>query len=338
VDAELRDSLREALSAEAAGGRWAVVPRRNGPVPAGEPRPRPAPAAASPAPEPASAAPVPEGARPPAPTAADAQGVAGATGSAELAERLRRYRERRAQGRAAGATEAPPAAAGPAAAGELPRGISSRRDESMFGAERFTDPAAPAAERLAAMEKLVAACTRCPELVANRHRTVFADGPADAELVFVGEAPGADEDAQGVPFVGRAGQLLNKIIAAMGLERGGVYICNVLKCRPPGNRAPLPAEAVNCWPYLREQLEILKPKVICALGSPAARTLLATEESISRLRGAVHDYFGTPLVATFHPAYLLRSPGEKAKVWEDMKMALRLLGRPVPGTGGPGPR
>jgi DNA polymerase len=207
----------------------------------------------------------------------------------------------------------------------------------MFGTERLSDPEKPAAERLAAIEKTVSTCRRCSELAATRNKTVFGDGPADAELVFVGEAPGADEDRQGVPFVGRAGQLLNKIIAAMGLERGQVYICNVLKCRPPGNRTPLPAEAVNCWPYLREQLEILSPKVICTLGSPATRTLLATEESISRLRGAVHDYFGTPLVATFHPAYLLRNPREKGKVWEDMKVVLHLLGRPVPRSGaGPG--
>ena len=147
----------------------------------------------------------------------------------------------------------------------------------------------------------------------------------------MGEAPGADEDATGVPFVGRAGQLLNKIIAAMGLSREEhVYICNVLKCRPPGNRTPLPSEAAECWPHLREQIEIVGPKVICALGSPAARTLLGTEETIGRLRGRVHDFRGTPLVATYHPAYLLRNPPEKAKVWEDMKLVLKLLGRPVP--------
>ncbi|HOX04842.1 MAG TPA: uracil-DNA glycosylase [Planctomycetota bacterium] len=162
---------------------------------------------------------------------------------------------------------------------------------------------------------------------------MFADGAPGAELLFVGEAPGADEDASGVPFVGRAGQLLNKIIAAMGMKREEVYICNVLKCRPPDNRTPLPGEAAECWPYLREQIAIIRPRLICALGSPAARTLLGTEEPIGRLRGAVHDFHGTPLVATYHPAYLLRNPPEKAKVWEDMKMVLRLLGRPVPAPG-----
>jgi DNA polymerase len=245
-----------------------------------------------------------------------------------MSGRLQRFRERKAERVARDRAAAEAAARAEAA--PPPAGISARGDADMFGGKRLTDAALPPAERLAAMERMVAGCTLCEQLVAERHKTVFGDGPADAELVFVGEAPGADEDAQGVPFVGRAGKLLDKIIAAMGFARREVYICNVLKCRPPGNRNPLPGEAVNCWPYLREQLEVIRPRLIVTLGAPATRRLMGTEEAIGRMRGAVHDYFGTPLIATYHPAYLLRSPNQKGKVWEDMKMALKVLGRPVP--------
>ncbi len=247
-----------------------------------------------------------------------------------MSERIRTFRSKKAQ-REERDREAAEARAR-AEAAPPPRGVSARGDESMFGGEHLTDSALEPAQRLAAMEEMVTRCTLCDQLVANRTKTVFGDGPADAELVFVGEAPGADEDVQGVPFVGRAGKLLDKIIAAMGMDRSEVYICNVLKCRPPGNRNPLPGEAASCWPFLREQMEVIKPKLIVTLGAPATKRLMGTEESIGRMRGAVHDYFGTPLVATYHPAYLLRSPREKAKVWEDMKMALKVLGRPVPKT------
>ncbi len=167
-------------------------------------------------------------------------------------------------------------------------------------------------------------CRRCP-LGDRRHRLVFGEGNPNAELVFVGEAPGADEDAQGRPFVGRAGQLLTKIIAAMGLKREDVYICNILKCRPPGNRNPLPDEIAACEPFLIRQLEAIRPRVICAMGSIAARALLKSEAPISVLRGRFHSYQGIPLMPTYHPAYLLRNPGAKKQVWEDVQLIMRML-------------
>lgn len=172
-------------------------------------------------------------------------------------------------------------------------------------------------------------CTRCPVLVRNRTQTVFGVGDPNAELCFVGEAPGAEEDAQGEPFVGAAGQLLNRILAACKLRREDVYICNVLKCRPPGNRTPLPDEVANCSPFLHRQLEIIRPRFICALGACASQALLNTTASIGRLRGRFHDYRGIKLLCTYHPAYLLRNPAAKREVWEDMKMLMRAMGRPV---------
>ena len=165
-------------------------------------------------------------------------------------------------------------------------------------------------------------CTRC-KLHPTRHTIVFGVGSPSARLVFVGEAPGADEDAQGEPFVGRAGQLLTKIIEAMGLRREDVYICNIIKCRPPNNRTPEADEILACQPFLLRQLQAIEPKFICALGGPASQTLLQTKEPISRLRGRFHDYHGIPLLPTFHPAFLLRNPAEKKTVWEDMKLLLR---------------
>ncbi|MDO9230518.1 MAG: uracil-DNA glycosylase [Syntrophales bacterium] len=167
-------------------------------------------------------------------------------------------------------------------------------------------------------------CRRCP-LGALRHRLVFGEGNPGAELVFVGEAPGADEDAQGRPFVGRAGQLLTKIIAAMGLKREDVYICNILKCRPPGNRNPLPDEIAACEPFLIRQIKAIRPRVICALGSFAAHTLLKSEAPISVLRGRFDRYQGIPLMPTYHPAYLLRNQGAKKQVWEDVQAIMKLL-------------
>jgi len=166
----------------------------------------------------------------------------------------------------------------------------------------------------------VAQCTKCSQLVETRKSVVFGSGNLKAKLVFVGEAPGYDEDLQGLPFVGRAGQLLTKIIESIGLKRSDVFICNVLKCRPPGNRNPSPEEVLNCKPYLLRQLETIQPKVICALGKFAAHTLLNSEAPISRLRGQFSDFHGMKLMCTFHPAYLLRNPSDKRKVWEDMKM------------------
>ena len=168
-------------------------------------------------------------------------------------------------------------------------------------------------------------CTRCKLHGLGRSQIVFGVGNPEADLMFVGEAPGADEDIQGVPFVGRAGQLLTKIIEAIGMKREDVYIANVIKCRPPQNRNPEPDEVETCEPFLFRQIDSIKPKVIVALGKFGAQTLLRTLEPISRLRGRVFEYRGAKLIPTFHPAYLLRNPSSKRDVWEDMKLVRRLL-------------
>ena len=171
-------------------------------------------------------------------------------------------------------------------------------------------------------------CTRC-KLHPTRKNLVFGTGDLYSELVFVGEAPGADEDIQGEPFVGRAGMLLTKIIKAMGYERKEVYIANIIKCRPPNNRNPEPGEIEQCEPFLIKQLSILKPRVICALGTFAAQTLLKTQERISLLRGKFHSYQGIKVMPTYHPAYLLRNPGEKRVVWEDIKIVMKEIGKKI---------
>lgn len=168
-------------------------------------------------------------------------------------------------------------------------------------------------------------CTRCKLHTLGRTQVVFGVGNPNAGLMFVGEAPGADEDIQGEPFVGRAGQLLTKIIEAIELTRADVYIANVIKCRPPQNRNPEFDEVASCEPFLFRQVDIIQPKVIVALGKFGAQTLLRTEEPISRLRGRIFDYRGSKLIPTFHPAYLLRNPASKREVWEDMKLVKRLL-------------
>jgi len=185
---------------------------------------------------------------------------------------------------------------------------------------------------LTVLAERVAGCTRCSELVVSRSQTVFGVGPADVELCFVGEAPGATEDQRGEPFVGEAGQLLNRILAACGFRREEVYICNIVKCRPPGNRLPTAAEAGNCREYLDRQLDLVRPKLICALGACAAQNLLGTTQGIGKLRGRFHDYHGVPVLCTYHPAFLLpgRSPHKKKDVWEDMKKILERMGRAVP--------
>lgn len=188
-----------------------------------------------------------------------------------------------------------------------------------------------ASEALTAIREDLGDCTRCKLHRLGRRQIVFGVGNPDAEVMFVGEAPGADEDLQGEPFVGRAGQLLTKMIEAMGFRRGDVYIANVLKCRPPQNRNPEPDEIARCQPFLERQIASVQPKVIIALGAFAARTLLETDAPISRLRGRVHEYRGAPLIPTFHPSFLLRSPGYKREAWEDLKQALALLGRQPPG-------
>ena len=188
-----------------------------------------------------------------------------------------------------------------------------------------------AAAALSIIEQEVRQCEQCVELVAGRTQTVFGDGSPQARLCFLGEAPGRDEDAQGIPFVGRAGKLLNDIIHACTLQREDVYILNVIKCRPPENRNPAPTEAENCRGFLQRQLGVIKPEYICCLGTVAAQNLLDTKETIGRLRGKFHDYQGIKVLATYHPAYLLRNPSAKRQVWDDMKILMQDMGIPIPG-------
>jgi DNA polymerase len=182
---------------------------------------------------------------------------------------------------------------------------------------------------LAGLAKHIAACTKCG-LHSARTRTVPGQGNPHPEIMFIGEAPGEDEDLQGLSFVGKAGQLLTKMIEAMGLTRDDVFIGNILKCRPPDNRKPLPEERDACMPYLKAQIAALKPRVIVALGATAAQGLLNTEVSISNLRGRWHTLDGIDLMPTFHPSYLLRAPAAKKEVWEDLQAVLRHLGKPIP--------
>jgi uracil-DNA glycosylase len=184
--------------------------------------------------------------------------------------------------------------------------------------------ASGASSDLAALAKTVSVCTRCA-LHRSRKQTVFGVGNPHAKLLFIGEAPGADEDAKGEPFVGRAGQLLNKIIGAMGMQREDVYIANVLKCRPPQNRDPLPSEVECCEEYLRAQIALIQPKYICALGRIAAHWLLKTDAPLGAMRTGQYRYEGIPVVVTYHPAALLRNPAFKAPCWEDMKKLMALL-------------
>jgi uracil-DNA glycosylase len=183
-----------------------------------------------------------------------------------------------------------------------------------------------ATQALAAIKADIGAdCSRCKLHTLGRQQIVFGVGNPNADLMFVGEAPGADEDEQGIPFVGRAGQLLTKIIEAIDLKRDDVYIANIIKCRPPQNRNPESDEVESCEPFLFRQIEAIKPKVIVALGKYAAQTLLRSDAPISRIRGQQFDYRGATLIPTFHPAYLLRNPSSKREVWEDMKLVKRLL-------------
>jgi DNA polymerase len=184
-------------------------------------------------------------------------------------------------------------------------------------------------EALAAIREDIGDCTRCKLHGLGRQQIVYGVGNADADLMFVGEAPGADEDIQGIPFVGRAGQLLTKIIEAIGLTRDAVYIANVIKCRPPNNRNPDPDEVEICEGFLFRQIDSIQPKVIVALGTFAAKALLKSQDPISRLRGRIYEYRGAKLIPTFHPAFLLRSPERKRDVWEDMKKVRSLLQEPA---------
>jgi uracil-DNA glycosylase len=191
----------------------------------------------------------------------------------------------------------------------------------------------PASDRVAALRAIredIGDCTRCPLAYAGRHKIVFDDGSPSARLMFVGEGPGADEDAQGVPFVGKAGQLLNNMITAMGLGRPEVYIANIVKCRPPGNRVPEPIEANTCSQFLLRQIDVVQPEVIVALGATAAMYLLGVKQSLSSLRGRWHSCRGAKLAVTYHPAFLLRDPRQKAEAWKDLQMVMGELGLQPP--------
>lgn len=225
--------------------------------------------------------------------------------------------------RTAGANQPIPepsvAVAGSLFAGDVPTGLEI--------------PNTPEGRRraLALLDAEVKNCSKCPELYSTRTQTVFGVGPVDADLVFIGEGPGGEEDRLGEPFVGPSGQLLDKMIQAMGLKRQACYIMNVVKCRPPGNRQPEPSECLNCRPYFDRQLELLRPKVLVCLGGVAAQNLLQTKIGIMKLRGTWHDHGGIPVMPTYHPAALLRNPAWKKDAWEDLKAVLVKLGLPIPG-------
>jgi uracil-DNA glycosylase len=203
--------------------------------------------------------------------------------------------------------------------------MSPRHEETCGSGESEKDPVHGQAEQLLVdIGEDLGECTRC-RLHLSRTKIVYGEGSPRARLVFVGEGPGFDEDQQGRPFVGRAGKLLDNMIKALGCRREEVYICNVVKCRPPGNRTPLPDEIQTCCPFLFRQLEAIAPEVICALGASAAQTLLATTKAISGLRGQRHLWGGIPLICTYHPAYLLRNPSQKASTWQDLLVVQGIL-------------
>lgn len=205
---------------------------------------------------------------------------------------------------------------------------------SLFQEPGFETDPLPPAERpsiLRVLAEEVAICRKCANLAATRTQTVFADGSPSARLMFIGEAPGADEDRTGIPFVGRAGQLLTDMITkGMGLKRQDVYIANILKCRPPENREPSGDEAANCLPYLERQIDIIRPEFICLLGRVAVQYLLGTTLSMGKLRGKWYRYQGIPTIVTYHPAYLLRTPSAKKDAWEDLQILMNAMGLPVP--------
>ena len=242
---------------------------------------------------------------------------------------------RRARNPAAKVAPSEPAATNPPKAAESKKAAAAAATRELKSSSSSTSGLRPtvtghSSDTLAIIQAEVAACTQCDELASTRTQTVFGVGNPKARLCFLGEAPGADEDRQGEPFVGRAGQLLTKIIEACTLQRSDVYILNVLKCRPPGNRTPLPHEVENCRGFLDRQLALIQPEYICCLGAVAAQTLLQTETTIGRLRGTIHNYRGIGVLCTYHPAYLLRNPAAKKDVWEDMKILMAKMGIPLP--------
>ena len=268
------------------------------------------------------------------------------TNPRDLAEHLRYYADLGVEGfsgdrawRARASAASGPAGAMPTPdAGAKPHGwtvppvvAGAAATSSQAGAPPTTPLARSRAEELAIVRADLGECTRC-KLHKGRIKLVFGVGNAEARLMFVGEGPGAEEDEQGVPFVGRAGQLLTQIIKAMGLERDDVYIANVVKCRPPGNRNPEPDEIERCEPFLMRQMDVIKPAVVVALGKFAAQTLLRTAEPISKIRGRFHQIGDIRVMPTFHPSYLLRNPAAKREVWQDMKAVMGVLRQDGPST------
>jgi DNA polymerase len=231
-------------------------------------------------------------------------------------------------------TEPPTLKKAPAPKATPKASTNQAASDTLFGDVGFETPPIPAverADRLLEIAKVVSTCPKCPILVATRNRTVFGDGSPTARLMFIGEAPGAEEDRRGIPFVGRAGQLLTDMITkGMGLSRDEVYITNVLKCRPPGNRDPLPDESANCLPYLEQQLEIIRPEFLCLLGRVAAQNLLQTTVAMGKLRGRWHSVRGIKALVTYHPSYLLRNPPAKKDAWEDLQIIMNEMGLKVP--------
>jgi uracil-DNA glycosylase family 4 len=213
-----------------------------------------------------------------------------------------------------------------APAASKPSGWKVDVPTSLFDAPEAPAKSAAGVLSLEVLQQQVAGCTRCNELASTRTQTVFGVGNPQARLCFLGEAPGADEDRTGIPFVGRGGQLLTKIIEACQLKREDIYILNMLKCRPPGNRNPLPHELANCRGYLENQLDLIRPEFICCLGAVASQNLLGTTVAIGKLRGKIHAFRGVKVVCTYHPAFLLRSPSFKKETWEDMKLLMREMG------------
>lgn len=227
-------------------------------------------------------------------------------------------------------TPVPPRPEAPAAAPARPIAIAA----SLFGEETITEPIVPPEERPAALAELarqVSACVLCPNLASSRTQTVFGEGNPNARLMFVGEAPGADEDRTGRPFIGKAGQLLTDMITkGMGLNREDVYIANILKCRPPDNRDPMPDEIARCLPYLERQIAIVRPEFLCLLGRVPASVLLRTAMPAGKLRGRWQRYKGIPTVVTWHPAFLLRSPAHKKDTWADLQLLMQAMGLKAP--------
>lgn len=261
-----------------------------------------------------------------------------------LAERLRFYRDlgltelyrRPCEAAELGGSDSPRnASEGPIAIEDVVESTFIQQEPLIPSRTGIATQVAPAgrlvdhASALRIIQEDIGECTRCA-LHKGRNKLVFADGDPNARLMFVGEGPGADEDAQGLPFVGRAGQLLNNMIVAMGLQREQVYIANVVKCRPPGNRTPEPDEANTCVQFLFRQIEVVQPEVIVALGATAATYLLGQRQPLAALRGRVHSFRGTKLIVTYHPAFLLRDPRQKKEAWADLQIAMRELGLKPP--------